>query len=199
MVTPYDQINGNKSLAAHRAARESVYPLIFSGSDSFSLEHKDGTEVDLKNKIDVIAKVKWFDQEHPTTYTIQERWREHGYSAKRDLTVTKINRLTNKPAEYFDGEMQFFLYGYYNYESGKFGEVVFVDFSRVRYLVDTGVLIEADENSNGKKQDFVCFSFNSLHLHGCVLWTNNKLAYPSADSVSDYWRRLYLDSRGKNF
>jgi len=196
-MTHYDSGKNEQSLTAHAAAKDKVYPEIFKGSESIDLAHQSGNTYDLRDKIDVVARVKWPGHKFATVYTIQERWRSIEYQRYGDITITSYNTITKTPVEYYEGIMQFFLYGYYDFEKAKFGNVALIDFARLRYLCDKGVLIQSGKNNNGgnKMQDFVCFSFDDLNMHDCILWSNFTIVSKTKEMTIDYWRRLWFLSR----
>jgi len=193
--TPYNKENGKKSLVAHEHAKDKVYPLIFSLAEKIEVEHQDGNHYDMTEKIDVFANVFFPGEKFPVLHSIQERWRDVSYAKYRDITITKLNTISAKEVEFYNGGMQYFLYGYFDYEKSVFGEWVFVDFAKVRYLHGRGILGISDSNNNKgeKKQDFACFSFDQLYYHDCILKANLKNTPPNRNKVIDYWRRLYLN------
>ena len=196
-MTHYDSGKNEQSLTAHAAAKEKIYPEIFKGAESIDLAHQSGNMYDLRDKIDVKARVKWPGHKFETVYTIQERWRAIEYERYADITITAYNTMTNTPVEYYEGIMQYFLYGYYDAEKSKFGHVVLIDFARLRYLNNRGILKQSGANNNKglKNQDFVCFSFKDLNLHDCILWSNKVMVNGENDMIVDYWKRLWFLSK----
>lgn len=173
MVTPLDHQKYNNSLNAHYQAKQQIYPLIFNYD--VVVEHQDRNYKDLEDKIDV--EVTYFDSEKnaPIVLSIQERWRDISFQHYQDITITAVNTNTGIPVEFYTGKMDFILYGYYDKRRGVFGDVIMVNFARLRYLYTQGYLGKNTNNNGGSKnQDFYCFKFRDLLRHNCVEWHNTR-------------------------
>ncbi len=192
MTTFYNKENAGFSTYAHKFAKRDIYPILFPGC-KIEVDHVDGSIDDLEDKIDVYVKVakEGFKQEF--VFAIQERWRKPQFSRYRDITLTEYNHDTKKPVEFYNGKMQFFLYGYFDPEKERFGEVVFIDVAALRHKICTGE-IDYQINYNDKNQSFACFKFDHLSVTGCIEWSNSKMM-PSHDMPAEYFRYLLLESK----
>lgn len=195
-ATPLNEKYYIDSKIAHKSAIEKIYPKIWPNSKVTPI-HQDGNDADKVDKIDVIVTIENPGHSYPFKTTIQERWRSPGYSNFRDITITAVNTNSGKPAEFYEGRFEYMLYGYYDQINDKFGEVVFVNFPRLRQMFSSGLIVKGDGNNGGEKnQDFFTFRFDELIKFGCVDWSNVKgfeKQLPPYKVKPDHWERRYYE------
>lgn len=213
--TPYEQDKAKFSLWVHENfAKPKIYPEIFPDCEIL-IEHQNGNEADLKGKIDVIVTVINNKFKEPFRFTVQERWRKMIYSQYEDITITEFNNISGKASEFYEGKMQFFLYGYFDELKRQFGKVIFVNFSSLMRHVAIEAIKPGSE-LNDKEQDFKTISFSDLiNNYGCLVWSNFhsqteqpafyeaidtgqiNFSEPELPMEADYWRRLFFTEREK--
>ena len=130
----------------------------------------DGGEkaiLDGQMAVDRLVKVTVSGFRRPIEYTVQERFRRHGFSKYRDITITEWNHASGKPSELYKIKCDVMTYGYYHEQNNAFGEVVAIDVAAFKMALTRGE-ISYIRKQNPKRQDFICIGFDDLHDAGVV-------------------------------
>jgi hypothetical protein len=200
VYTQFEQHNQDFSNKAHAAAQSLVYPQLFGCDESMmafeSCSVSDGGRkqiLDGEMAVDRIVQVKVTGLRYPIEMTVQERFRRHGYSKYRDITITELNHASGKRSELYKMKCDVMTYGYYHEQHNAFGEVVVIDVPAFKVAL-MRKKIPYRRNTNSKQQDFICIGFDALHTAGVVLAHLNKRQSPkrelvaiSADELAEYF------------
>lgn len=192
MATIYNKENAAFSRRVHDFAKAQVYPMIWPGA-RLEISHLDGTEADMEDKIDVEVLVYKPDLKRPIKFRVQERWRRIQFRRWKDVTITEWNNATNVPAEFYDGVMDYVLYGYFDESKQEFGEVVLINVPKLRSLIAIDA-ITYTTGTNEKEQLFKAFAFDNLSHTGAMDWYSTPSILPN-NMPSEYWQRLYLKGK----
>jgi hypothetical protein len=182
LYTQFEQHNQDFSDKAHAAAQSLVYPQLFKCEENRlrfeSASVSDGGEkaiLDGQMAVDRLVNVTVHGLRRPIQHTVQERFRRPGYRNYKDITVTEWNHDSNQPSELYKIKSGIFLYGYYYEDESRFADVIAVDVSAFLMGMTTGSL-SYKTNTNRKRQDFICVTFDALHEQGAVLWHKTEVA-----------------------
>ncbi len=180
--TVFDERNSIFSDAAHEAAKVKVYPKVWPGADidfiSTTIQNDPknfiNNTLDGDMGIDRILDVKK-DLATPLRFTIQERFRRPlsadgglKYYKYRDITITEWNEASDLKSELYKIQSDYFLYGYFNENTGCFGEAILVDVPFLKTGIINNTLVwEGKKNKKGQR--FICIKFDNLiKTPGCV-------------------------------
>lgn len=175
--TPFSEDRHNKTIRAHKAAREDIYPQIF-GVEKEQLEFDyygdsdtgDASVLDKKHSIDVQVEVSTQDFEHPMPITLQERWRGIEYRNWKDVTVTGINTVTGTKSEHFKISSGYHLYGYHDDTIDKIPEAICFNVPSWQVGVLAGEIDHKTPRTDHKSgSKFYPYSFRELIDSGVVL------------------------------
>ncbi len=181
MLTPFSQGNQDFSNRAHAAARSLVYPKIFD-CDGSLLSFDDASVsaggekaiLDGQMAIDRLVKVTVNGLREPIEHTVQERFRKPRYAPFRDITITEWNHASGEKSELYKLKCGMFLYGYYDDQQGKFGEVIAVDTAALLVAMSSRKLKYTVEENPRTMQTFVCLKFDHLIDAGLALWSSKQ-------------------------
>jgi hypothetical protein len=176
--TPYSAERAAFSEQAHLLAQSTVYPRLFAArAEDLSFENTNiavGTVrariLDGEMAIDRIVRVATPDLAAPLVFTIQERFREMRFARYQDMTVTEWNISSGLPSELFKINSGFFIYGYYDASTRRFGEVIAVDVPEFLRQIATGNLPWKRRVKAGGQQTFLTFSFRDLEAAGALVF-----------------------------
>lgn len=176
-VQRYSPERARFSELAHVAAQTTFYPLFFPSS-SLTFENTNidtgarGRILDGQMGVDRIIRVKVPSLRSPLVFPVQERFRLPRYERFQDVTITEWNEASGQPSELFKISAGYFIYGYFDTNLGRFGEVVAVDVPEfLRQLVSGGLgNLDARRNRNEKRQTFLTFSFDELEACGALIF-----------------------------
>lgn len=175
MNTPFDQNNQDFSDKAHEAAQSMVYPALFKcDKDRMRFERVSVSEggekaiLDGQMAIDRVVKVTVDGLRCPIEHIVQERFRRPQFSHFKDVTITEFNHASGQPSELYKIKSGIFVYGYYDENACRFGDILVVDVPAFMMAMTDGS-IEYVKRQNRKMQDFVCVSFDDLHRAGVVV------------------------------
>jgi len=172
-VTPYSADNGAFSDAAHAAARDSVYPLVF-GTEEVAYEKTSvgGTErhriLDGELGIDYVLDVACGFRQ-PLRFTVQERFRDTRWRSKQDLTITEWNPRSNMPSELYKIASDLFVYGYFCPVEQRVDEAIVVQTASIKLALATRRLPFRRDANPRTGQPFVTLRFDDLKRHAEVV------------------------------
>lgn len=182
MKTRYDTKNAEFSDNAHIAARALIYPNVLNVSadklefESTILGDSDkGNVMDGLMGIDRIVKISKFDNRlrGKIQLTIQERFRRVQFARYKDITITEWNYNSNLPSELYKISANYFVYGYFDENSGVFLDVITVNVPSMMSSICNGGL-KYTISRNTKNQTFLVVSFDALHAARCVVYHQSK-------------------------
>lgn len=191
MKTRFDEKNKDFTDRAHEAAREQVYPHLFSGDEritdfTWTAAEERGflKELDTQYGVDLIIHVDVPEVGVNVPVYVQERFRRPEYRHNQDITVTTVNNASGQPSELGKIAAQQFVYGYYEPRLGEIQEAVCVNVPvMLRQIID-GRLVSGSKQ-NEKQQDFITIPFDELKESGALSLHLDRTQSSSAPVVVD--------------
>lgn len=170
MITPYSLHNQDFSDKAHLLAQTEVYPDFFGVARDrleFSvLPEHERNYLDWSQGIDRVVQVKGYKGNIPLTF--QERFRAKKFAKHHDATITTWNHISNMQGELYKLRAQYFLYGYFDIETGRFAEVVIFNVATfLRSHIRQTMHYTKDFNARSQ-QTFMSVKFEHLAAIGAL-------------------------------
>jgi hypothetical protein len=177
MANDFDQSRMSFTDAAHRAALEQAYPVMFEGL-SYRIEDvaaKEGNRNTRTEAFDFylgIDSIVHFNKPgiEPMILTVQERFREPQYQPYQDITITAGNNKTHQNGESKKLAAQLFLYGYYDQTDHRILDVIAVDVMMLVMALQRSEIKATRNNGNQKEQPFIAIEFADLYRCKAVAW-----------------------------
>lgn len=177
MANEFDPSRMSFTDAAHRAALDQVYPLVFEGL-SYRIEDvaaKEGNRNARTEALDFylgIDSVVHFNNPgiEPMILTVQERFRQPEFQPYQDITITAGNNKTHQDGESKKLAAQLFLYGYYSQAENRVLDAIAVDVTTLVMALQRGEIKATRQNGNHKEQPFIAIEFSALDRCKAVAW-----------------------------
>lgn len=194
MYTPFSQKNADMSGRGHELAITHLYPNLFGVTpqqltfDDATLlaESERGRVLDGEMAVDYIARLTIHPLGAPLQVTVQERFRQHRYSAFRDVTLTEWNHDSGLPSELYKITAGIFLYGYLNESQDGFTEAIAFNVADFLVALSSGKLaIRRKEHNFRSNQSFLCFTFQQLFDAGIVMFHFTPQRYQQLSLAAD--------------
>jgi hypothetical protein len=200
--TEFNKDNKDFTERAHHAAREQVYPHLFTRDPDIEFENVDrgGSDVhdilDQQLGVDVRLHVEVPQLGQPVPIHVQERFRRPEYRDFQDITITKFNNASGKESEISKIAAQYLIYGYFEGTLNEVQEAVCVNIPVLLRRIAAGCVDYGDENSNDKKQDFVDITFDELDRVGALAFHLDRTNSAAAPVIVDERERITAWSTG---
>lgn len=173
MSTAFSQKNFEFTKRAHLAAQRELYPRLFPACN-VSFEDVTQTAQDLEYAIDCQLSIKPFllDLRAPIRLSVQERFRRPASMGFDDITVTEFNTKTGVPSELHKLGAHMFVYGFYDEDSDRLGQVWVVDVLQMQVALVNGKLRYTRGRRRGGDQTFLGFDVARLRALGALKYVH---------------------------